>query len=975
MRSSAGPNFGLILTVLVFAGIAGAAFPLLASEGFVVQRFSLDFQHITLWVVAGAALLMLSRVAAIACKAIASREASEASQEEDAEDWLYESEDADESEAAEESGAEAEQTRGAASSPLLTAAAIAEGVLLGLGWATLLAAFFTAIASLSTALLARPSPPDPESLDKYLGVFGSLARWVIAAGLFYGILRAVRVMWPAGSDAIPFPWRQLMVLAAAYLLLANDGLVRVAFEFPGGLILIILVLALALPYAASVMRRISAMSLPVGLQIPARILLLLTDIGWIVLVLGIMLSLPRMVNGVPELQEGGALESVAPYLGILNTLAMWSIILLGPFIIVRAIAAFRPAVGEVFGFPMGRILLFALALIGFSDSGVPATASSFPIPKLMPAMAAALFISYLSLILKRVAQLGLPPRVAVPMTNIPPLVGALMPAISVSLVVWALLLSLPLISAPLLDHSRTSALGESSLPYFASFFEVRFPLTAFVFVAVLTLALPDPLWTPARLRVRPMVAAVGFAASGCLLWLSMAPLSGLGHVFPLFGAILGAGLLTLSMSQLAAYYAAASDQMVSAAARWLVNSRVRGFLIGASIAFYGMLLRPLLYETLWFAAVYEWIVVFSVAVWAMFKIRGSLKTFVETAEAAPLNWTAWSRHELQLEDRPDPRRILVARWQRQFVQSGEWISLWTYLMGLLCRNNASPESVQSVFRPLRESVAAPTRRSFWNRGRDKDDRRRELGLAASLRSAEQALSVPSGLPANIDATSLRETAGKFIENGSDSEAVAARVISAYRGRGADTNNSVNLWFPLVNVVEVPTGWFTAPWTRRRIRARAQERRSRLVEGAITHLSGETALASLSVGVAARRAPLSPITPNRSQTESSPLASSNPVQTDESGSTTPVANASAPEQNPTLSPWVRHQMQRASTQAAAQGATASPRLDALAPGQGFELLNETEHSYLVRTSENVIGYVSKTALVRLPILPGDEVIEV
>ena len=49
------------------------------------------------------------------------------------------------------------------------------------------------------------------------------------------------------------------------------------------------------------------------------------------------------------------------------------------------------------------------------------------------------------------------------------------------------------------------------------------------------------------------------------------------------------------------------------------------------------------------------------------------------------------------------------------------------------------------------------------------------------------------------------------------------------------------------------------------------------------------------------------------------------------------------------------------------------LDAITPGQGFEIISEANSSYMVRTSENVVGYVSKTALEWLPILPGDEVI--
>ena len=975
MNQPAPSRTGLIFSCLVLVGIAGAAFPLLATGGPVHNAISLDLRHIAPWIGVGAAMLLLSRIAAIACTVIEARLAQEAnSTDEEEEDWENENDrsDSDDSKSGPE-GLESEPAPEKISSPLLTATAITQGVLQGLGWATLVSAGLTLLATLPAAIAARPDADDVESLERYLGIFGSLVKWVFAAGIFYGLLRSARVLWPAAQDTLPFPKGLLFVLAVAYLLLAGGGVLDAAFDFPGGLVLAIIALALALPYVASVLRDLVGLSLPARVQNPARILLPVIDIAWIVLVLGIMLSLPGILGDIPELQPGGALASLAPYLEIFDTLAFWSIFLLAPFILVRAIAAFRPVVGEVFGFPIGRIILFAVALVGLSDNGIPATASSFPIPQLMPAMAAALVISYLTLILRRVAQLGLPPRFAILLTNIPPLIGALMPAIIASLVVWALTQSFPLISAPLLDGSGTAGFGEKSLPYFAGLFDVRFALTAFVFLTVFTWALPDPLWTPATLQVRPLVAALGFTAAGCSLWLAMAPLSGVGHVFPLLGAIIGAGLLTLGLFQLAAYYVNSPEPLYSGTARWFTSSKVRGFIVGAALAFYGMLLRPLLYETLWFAAVYEWIVVLALAIWAMFEIRGGLKSFVETAEAAPLSWTRWNRHEQHFEDRPDPRRILVSRWQRRFVDSGEWSSLWSYQMGLLCRNNASPQEVQRVFRPLRDAVVAKPGGGFLRRKGDRTHRRREAGLATSLRSTEQVLSSSPGLQPNVDESAIAVASRPFVENGTDPEAMAATLISAYRRRGADTNSAVSMWFPIVNIVDSPPKWFQPPWVRSRTRRRSQERRRKLVEGAISHLSGETTAASLSVGVAARRAPLAPVSADRGLSESSP---SQPAPTPSSGQTAASSTVDTPGagQERPLSRLVQHQMTRATTETAATpGPSAPTRLDAVTQGQGFEVLSETASAYLVRTSENVVGFVPRTALVWLPILPGDEVV--
>ncbi len=912
MRRFADSVFGLVISALLSAVLAAAAFPVLGSDGLLAGETHLDFHYLAPWIVAGAVLLLLGRVAALAGKYLARHLSQSSSPAGTADENVGESA----AEADADTGTDTGEDAGGDGRRLLKAAEVARALLGGAGLATLIAGLLRAVPELPATVSGYPGAPDLDSLAAHLEIFNSLATWTILVAAFFVAVRAATEIWSWLGEALPLPFKRLVALAGAYVLLADGGVLSVAFDFSRGLLIAILALALTLPYLASVARHAVASPLPHWMQMPARILLMLSEIGWIALLLGVMVSLPRVVDGMPEERYGDALEHIAPYLEILDTLAFWSIILLAPFIVVRVVAAFRPVVGEVFGFPMGRIILFGIALVIFSDKGVPATASSFPIPQLMPAMAVALIFSYLALVLRRVAQLGLFPRIAQLMTNLPSLAGSVMSAAGLSMVVWAILKSLPLVSAPILDNSLTSVFGEASLPYFAGLFEARYTLTAFFFVAILTLSLPDPLWSPARWRVRPMVTAVGFTASGCLLWMSGAQLSALGHVFLLIGAVIGVGLLSLGLCQLAAYVANSPEPLLSDSARWLIRYRQRGFLIGAAVAFYGMLLRPLMYEVLWFAEAYEWLAVLVVAIWAMIKIRGNLKTYVESEESAPSTWTGWSRHEQFFEDRPDPRWNLVSRWRQRFIESGEWVSLWTYLMGLLCRKGAPPESARDVFLPLRNCVASPYRGPFWRRGRKRAERLREAALAESLRSAERVLAGAASSPASIGESALSESAGQFIESGAEPEATAAALIGAYCQQGADLNAAINLWFPVVNMVNRSPRWFEPPWVRRHKRTEAQARRRRLVEGARSHLSGQGSLSSLAVAVAASRLPVY---------------------------STSSVNAPAVAPSGTI-----------------------------AKGQGFELLDENDHAYFVRTSENVVGYVYKSAIRRQPILPGDEV---
>ena len=955
MTRTKGATFGPLVSALLAVALVAAAFPLLSANGVVARQTALDFGYFIPWIASAGVLLALGAVAAAVRNYLIAHPHDSSSEGEEEEDQEGQSD----SVRGEERG-----SRRLASS--------AQSLLGGLGVVVLSAGALAAVSGIPATVSARPGAADLEVLGTYLAIFGSLSLWVIVVPGLFVAARSSREYFPWIDRALPMPVKQFAALGIAYVLLAREGVLAVAFGFPGGLLLLLIAVAFALSYLASSLRIVTSYDLSSRALIATRVTLLLTDCGRIALLLGVMVSLPRVADGISDLRPGGSLETLGAYLEVLDRLAFWSIILLVPFLVISAAAAIRPAIGEVFGFPMGRITLFAIALILFSDTGILATASKLPIPQLMPALSSALAISYIALVLRRVSGLGLTFKFRNVLANVAPLVGSLMPTLSISLVVWALFASLPSVSAPLLDGGRTAYFGLASMPYFAAMYEIRFTFAAFVFAVLLVLALPNPLWSPARWHIRPMLAAIGFTASGCLLWISGSSLASLGHGCALFGAAIGAGLLTLGVAHLAAYGVNSPEQTVADAARWLLGSKLRGFLIGGALAFYGMFLRPLMYDALWFAEVYEWVAVLALAVWALLKIRGSLKTFVETSEASPASWTGWNRHEQRFEERPDPRWNAMERWRQRFIESGDWSSLWTYLMGLLCRNSASPQSVRAVFRPLREASPTVGTGIFWRGSSDRNRQRREAALGRCLKNAEHALSLANATPGSVDESIVKESAQRFIQSGEEPETMTANVIAAYLQKGADINAAVGLWFPLVNSGEAQGGWFEFPWVRRRRRRRAQERRRKLVEGAISHLSGKGTHVALPVGVASTRAPISPTAigshslPNTTHNGPDPSGGATPE---------PVAQAyptSAHNQSDRVSRFTRHQLARASTQASPP-VIASPRVSrVIAPGQAFELVGENDFAYLVRTSDEMEGYVAKSALGWQPILPGDEV---
>ena len=889
MRAIANPGSTLFVPVLL-AVAAVAAFPLLAPNGLAFRETGFDLHYLSPWVAGGSALVLLGRIVVPATRFIGqrlSRELDQAGEDREASpQWLHK------------------------------AAPAAGGLLGGSGWAVLVAGLLGAVSHLPAMVSGRPDSPGLGSLGPYLAVFGSLAVWALAVLVLFAVLGSVKELRPNLKDALPFPRDRLLVLAAAYLILSDGGVLSVAFDFSLGLVLLILTLAMTLSYFAPVMRRLASAWLSKRVQLPKSLGPVMADCGLLALALVIVVALPRMVDGIPVDRYGQTLELAAPYLDVLDTLAFWAIVIIGPLILVRAAASFWPVVGEAVGAPLRRLALFGAVIAALSENGILAATLGFPGSQVLMLVSVALGLSYLAPILRSVAEVEFPERISPLATNVLPIAGSLASAIALSMVLWAVLNSLPFVSALLLNHVSTENFGQSSMLYSAGFFEARYLLAGLFFTGVFTMSFPDPTRSPGRWPLRPLLAPVGFATCGCLTWITGAELSDLGHGFRLAGEVVGAGLFSLALFQLAGYAAGSSNSILGGVARWLSASKLRGFLLGAAIAFYGLLLRPMIYDLLWFAAVYEWLVVLAATFVAFMRIRNRLKADVDVFEAGPSAWTGWTRHESFFEARPDPRLELMSRWRQRFVESGEWGSLWGYIMGLLCRNEAPLESAQEVFRPMRDCIASPARFNFWSGERDRNRPRRAAALAESLKNAEMVLSGAPAPAEPVDESALREIAGSFVENGDDPEDLAAAVIASYRRKGADVQHAVNLWFPLVNVVKRPPGWFDPPWVRGRKRRQARQRRERLAEGAISHLSGSAGLDSLTVAVAATRLSLFP-DPDGGMLSASPSGT-------------------------------------------------------LAPGQGFELLTDGGPTYFVRTPENVEAYVEKSDLLRQPILPGDEV---
>ena len=335
------------------------------------------------------------------------------------------------------------------------------------------------------------------------------------------------------------------------------------------------------------------------------------------------------------------------------------------------------------------------------------------------------------------------------------------------------------------------------------------------------------------------MSAIGFAFAGCLAWLLGLAMADLGYGYALGGSVAGAGFFSIAITQMGLQFSGESDSVMADAIRWMAESKTRSFMPGAAIAIYALLLRPVIYDTLALAAVLEWLAVLAAIVGVILRMRSRLQTDINVVEASAAPTIDWSRHEQHLETLPDPRAATVYSVRQAWIRMGDPSGFWTYMMGLLCREGASPDSIRRVMSPLRDS---------YSRGNANN---RYTALSESFLAAKQVMVESTNGAENYTGNlrDLNALAADFVETGDDADAFAAYVIAAYSLRGGNIGRAVSLCFHLTHDETVRRGEGSI-LTRQRTRRRMQERRERLVRAILEHLVGERDVLSVPIAVLA-----------------------------------------------------------------------------------------------------------------------------
>ena len=522
---------------------------------------------------------------------------------------------------------------------------------------------------------------------------------------------------------------------------------------------------------------------------------------------------------------------------------------------VDLVSLLFPRVALMFGFPRYRLLGLSLIAILFYQ-GWSARYGFLESP-LMLGLAVAAGATYLANVLRKVAD-AVPPQWSPASRSLGPAADLCMAA-SCGLAVWALISALPNASALLLGQWPNHQFGHASLAHFSHVFDARNLITAFCAAMVYAVRLPKRVDGSIALRYVLLTKATSYGLAGGLVWLTTAKLAPLGHGYPLLGATIGCGLFAVALALLVGCFISGWRGLAKVAADWLSRSSSRAFWLGASLVWYGLLVRPLIYDMLSFAPIYEWMAVLVFAVVAFYRMRQAVRAELLPESSAPPSWNNWSRHAPDTREHGDARLDALLAPIQHYVDTGEWSYVWRYVLALLLRNQVPLENISEVFEPMRRCHLAVAKRRVFRKPKQKLLAKwRRQALAETMVRAERALSLPKSPLETVDESRLLRTARPFLDVGNDPKNIAVLLAAVYWQKGAGIDDAAALWFPLITLDNRDAPPFEpAPrkiidlLSRRRGSKRAHwnlARRQRMIGGAMAHLFGEGTYQDLAVAL-------------------------------------------------------------------------------------------------------------------------------
>ena len=527
-------------------------------------------------------------------------------------------------------------------------------------------------------------------------------------------------------------------------------------------------------------------------------------------------------------------------------------VVLVSMVTVKCVSNWRPGVGLVLGFPQFRLLAVAVTALlmfqGWSEK------YGFLGSPLLAGISAAMSVSYFAHVVRELSELARPRWQLV--ADCLGLTAALGWAVGGTLAIWALLGALPNVSTAFLGEWPAHGIGRETLAHFSYVFDARHLIAGFTLALMFAARIPG--FVKGDGGYVRLIKAAAYGIAGALAWVVAVSLTPLGHGYPLLGAAIGCGLFAAALGSVARSIFAGSGGVLNTVADWFSKSVLRTFFVGASLALYGLLVRPVLYDVLSLAPLYEWIVVLVIASFAFYRMRTRAQEELMPNTAPPASWTRWSRHTPDTAERNDPRMAALLATNQHFVTTGEWSHVWRYVLELLLRNRVPLESIPNVFEPMRRyHPEGATAGRLRRKNRRAIEGRREQALVETLDTAEEALSLSKEPLETVDEDKLLASARPFLDDGVGAERIAVLLVAAYWQRGASVDAAAALWFPLVIMERdaappsLKMATFIDKLSGRAGRRNVEWNRARragMIEGALAHLFHEGGCEGLAAGL-------------------------------------------------------------------------------------------------------------------------------
>ena len=202
--------------------------------------------------------------------------------------------------------------------------------------------------------------------------------------------------------------------------------------------------------------------------------------------------------------------------------------------------------------------------------------------------------------------------------------------------------------------------------------------------------------TPLGSRLYNLGTAAGMLISGFGFWQVLAAFKDF-QVWPgKDGLILFSGIIGLAVSRLAAYRGERSGNLWWGIVGWLEDKPTLKFLIGATVAFYLVYIRPFLTIDNNILMITEWFMVGILGFVILVRILlGISRSYASQEPEAKL-----SKHQPKVERLTGTTHDHMIRVERQFVNTGEETGLYVLLIILLYNNGINERDIVEAVRPL-----------------------------------------------------------------------------------------------------------------------------------------------------------------------------------------------------------------------------------------------------------------------------------